>query len=43
MNDQLFGDWIDEFLNEQLEDDSDLYDDAHLDQFTEDYGVNGYE
>jgi len=43
MNDELFGDWIDEFLSEQTEDEYALFDDDYDANFTDDYGVNGYE
>lgn len=43
MGDNLFGDWIDQFLSEESDDTDALFDDDYDAQFAEDYGVNGYE
>jgi len=43
MNDDLNADWIDQFLSEESDDTSALFDDDYDAQFAEDYGVNGYE
>lgn len=43
MNDDINADWIDQFLSEESDDTSALFDDDHDAYFAEDYGVNGYE
>ena len=43
MNDDIFGDWIDDFLSEENEQEDLFFDDIEQAEFTDDNGVNGYD
>ena len=43
MNDDIFGDWIDDFLSEENEQEDLFFDDIEQAEFADDKGVNGYD